>query len=863
MNCTFVKTVICVLVFLGFSYGLWAQHDAHPMMWVVPADRQKILDNIAATPWMRDYFKAFTTRVKPDMDAYKKDPTAYLKQMPLNWEKAVDGKIPDITPADDYAVEQKEKNNRVIHLIQTAIDCGVLYFLTEEVQYAQMAASILNLYFKSLVQVSPSTEVGNGGWLHQANHLREARELGAQIPIAYDFIYNYAKQGGKVYNPVSEQQEPFPFAEAQIVFKTYCELAVNHGIINCNWPVFESMSLLGNAMAMDDKELGKKYIGFVTETSTAHQDALPKINAFYKTHGGQWPESINYAQGTTSYITYVLTWLSRYGNKLIDGSAYADIPKALAGRYYLQYPNGEDNIIYGDGHRHFEIDFESYETAYAFGNVINDKGLKEEFGSLLRHGIEKEGYNRGALKDRSYGAEVYREPTHLLWSVPNIEGAAAALALPVTNSVPFAGIMVQRNLNTSDPIKNGMMSFVGGAGYVHGHASGMNMELYGIGHVLGNKGGRKAYGTDIHENYYRLFASHNTVVVNGSSRGEGGWVNNSINTVKHESVEPLPFATPVSPDHSFVSASFTDDGGDKAEATQLRTMGIVRTSATTGYYVDIFKSKSSLPNQYHDYIYHNIGESLDANAGKGFVLKDDESRYTDASPLPWVKNKSFRNPGWQFFEKVHTAENYADDVQVIFSANALQEKPVHMHMWLPGNAGRSYTTAMAPPSAEGPIDYTKKPTPTVVIRQNGEAWTNPFMVVFEASEGNKNSGSVKQVEQLRSNGVSKGLVVHSEVGGKKMRQIIVVQDNDDEVFEDAKMKLRFTGRYMVLTLNDNDAVSDIYIGSGKALLFDDWDIHQEKNAAFAANLRVSNAQAMLKASQKLVVKAPGIKIVNE
>jgi hypothetical protein len=68
----------------------------------------------------------------------------------------------------------------------------------------------------------------------------------------------------------------------------------------------------------------------------------------------------------------------------------------------------------------------------------------------------------------------------------------------------------------------------------------------------------------------------------------------------------MPFL-PSIPSHKPV---FVDDKGDKAEAIQERTLALIRTSETSGYYIDVFRSKSSLPNEFHDYLYHNIGDEL-------------------------------------------------------------------------------------------------------------------------------------------------------------------------------------------------------------------------------------------------------------
>ncbi len=404
------------------------------------------------------------------------------------------------------------------------------------------------------------------------------------------------------------------------------------------------------------------------------------------------------------------------------------------------------------------------------------------------------------------------------------------------------------------------MLFVGGAGFVHGHASGMNMELFGKGYVLGNKPGRSAYTTNIHENYYRLFAAHNTVVVNGSSRGEGGWVNLGINTVTQEAAEPLLNKVPVSANHSFVTSGFVDDGGDKAEARQLRTLGIVRTSATTGYYIDFYKSKSALPGEYHDYIYHNIGESLVVDAVTNVAFNEDSLRYRDQVEQPWKRNNSYRNPGWQFFTQVKTAEHVSGNVTATFTAKALQSSPVGMRVFFPSASSRSYTKALSPPSTEAPAAYEKKPTQTLVVRKHGEAWDNPFVAVYEPFEADAKMGSVQSVSVISNAQKTQGVKVLSKVAGKTLQQVIIVQDSDDDVFQDKNLNLQFTGRYLVLTLNENNAVLDIYVGSGRKFIFRDWRIESSDQQVFACGMTVQGETATANASIPLNIKAPGITI---
>ena len=110
----------------------------------------------------------------------------------------------------------------------------------------------------------------------------------------------------------------------------------------------------------------------------------------------------------------------------------------------------------------------------------------------------------------------------VLWYGGEYNGEIDKFKLPRTDKVPHAGIFLQRNLSSTGDPEDGLMCFVGGAHMVHGHAEGMNIELYGEGQVLGVDNGRGSYQQDIHENYSRIFAAHNTVIVNGNSRGDSG-----------------------------------------------------------------------------------------------------------------------------------------------------------------------------------------------------------------------------------------------------------------------------------------------------------------------------------------------------
>ncbi|TAE29031.1 MAG: hypothetical protein EAZ91_13510 [Cytophagales bacterium] len=848
------KLLNCLVINLFFWHSVaLAQEVVRPMIWVKPADKAAILQKIRTTPWAKTYYDAFVKRVADDVSSHQADAKAYLSKMPLDWAKQEAGKIPPFAPIKGVTSDA-ELRKIVIHYLQTGIDCGILYYLTNDPKYGQCSADILHTLVEGLVPLKPSAGGHNGGgYLYPDDHLREAREIGAGIPILYDFAYPFIAQNSAVYDLGAGKKVPFSHDHAQAVFRTYINLALEQGIINCNWPILESPSLVGNTLALNDPAERDSFLPYYLTKNTPHQDALQKVGQFYQKHGGNWPESTNYSGAVAGLTTYLMTLLTRFDPSLHLGNQYPQIPFALTTTYYLTYPNKRDMVVFGDGHRSFHLDYHSFEMAYHLGQLENSATLKREFGALITSGISTKQYSRPAVGKRNYGAEVYNEPVELLWFSPEIEGQTKAYPLPITDELPFAGIQIQRNFSPTNNPADDLMGFVGGASFVHGHASGMNMELYGKGMVMGVKAGRSAYTTDIHENYYRLFAGHNTVIVNGSSESNGGWANLGTNRVEPVAIEPRYRQSGVSANHSFSVSRFLDDRGDGAEATQERTLALIRTSPTTAYYVDLFRSKSALPTQYHDYVYHNIGDTLLVTAPTpAFQLRPDPERYAASEQKAWQNNKKARHPGWHFFKSVNTSGMYPNDVRVSFKANAIRPQPVQMNVFIPGDANREYTSVMAPPTTDSPKAYANRPTPTLVIRQTGEAWTHPFAVVYEPTDANSN-GSIQSVEAIRQGDAFKGVTIKSNTSNGLLTQYVIMQDSDEAEFADSKLGIRVKGRYAVITLTDANKLHSIYLGHGQSGSFGKLSLKSVSGKPTAAYLQMESDTPTVKAADTVDV----------
>lgn len=833
-----LSSIVLLLAFALLPFRIWSAPLSRPMIWATDADRAPVLEKIETQPWARACFDAMKERVADVVARHKSDPDAFLRGLPL----ILDPKSPTRHPTlaliggNMASLPEGRRRHNYQRYLHWGTDCAVLFFLTKEEAYARCAADILHASVAALVQMPRNDATESGGIVYPGDVLYEARAVGAQLPILYDFLHGYLQGGATVHDLATRTRISFPFATAQKVFRAYARLIIEHGQINSNHPVLEMPCLALNALAIDDPSERAKLLAYLTEKDTPNQDSMRKVIGVFDEAGGIWPESFQYSSGVTSRLATLTALLRRQSPPAVAAKDSARFPLALTRLNDFRFPNGE-NIRFGDGPRRSGQPYDVCEIVYAMALREGDTPLREKMGALLKLGIAQGRHNRARPHAYNGGAESYQGPLQLLWFAPTIEGEAKPPAPRTTDALPYAGVVLQRNLGPSGNPVHALMAAVGGASFVHSHASGMALELYGAGHVLGANAGKGTYTTDEHENYRRLFAANNCVIVNGASRSSGAWVSLGIDTVRPLALEPAVGVAPVSPLHSFTLTAYTDRQGRDARASQERLVGIVRTSATTGFYVDVFRSRSDRSSQYHDYLYHNIGDTLTLATTNGpLQLTDTPQRFVPAPGTSWTRNRSYLFPGWHVFRSARTSAPSSEDTAVtaLFSAKKLGSGPAHMKLHIPGMNGREYSQAIAPVTKDAPEPYQKTPTPVLVVRQQGEAWDRPFAVLFEPIPGKAESGSIRAVTALRSGGRFAGFRVDSLIDGRAVTHYVLVQPSATATFEDAGLGLSFRGRYAVVGIDEHGTCTSLYVGEGSRLSCKGTTLASSSGASIAA-----------------------------
>ena len=828
---------------------------AHPRVFATAADRASLLEKVRDVPWARDLFTGLQTHIDQILTLSEGERGFLPSRLQMNWEagkrytdfytrgnfiplrkgdapfptvrvaygRAATGSTPAcaydrLTPYGDGTLPKlvdgqwalipftetglgAENINQAI--LMEAYRAAILFYLTGEKKYAQFSADILWTFVRGASyqkQVNPDEEYDANGFLSWET-LGDSRRF-ATVALTYDFLFNYLQNEyftapefatglpGERWAPPQPGGKDWANQRIHIMFEKFIDnkLQRGGGLIG-NWNLNEQQSAELYALAMDDDDSypdqhGREYYvsKLIYGPSTRSHGALIEVaGANIDPATGLWPEAPGgYGQRSLAQLVRFSFWYWKNGIDVLIRNPL--IAKGALSFPEIAFPNGI-STNYGDS-SYQPIHSEEAEEMIAYARATGDKTTEQTFTALLK-----------LSGPRRFDSEYY-EP--LFFYVPELQATSLTLSYPrVSYSVPLSLIM-ERNLSgrPEDALAYSVHGF--GKNIGHRQANGMDMELYGRGEVLAfNPGQGHDYWSDDHIRYQSRSAGHNDVIPNGLAAEEN----------MPQNLEVMHAEPALSPgDHPGIQISnnfqFTDTFDDYktsgGEADQRRVMGIVRLSKTSGYYVDIFRSKmKSAPDVRHDYIFHCLGSTLSVTA-------------QDGKELPWtpVRFERETGPGYDYFTKVRQFPA-TGDTEAVFD---IGYKDTHMKALYPGFSGRSLFAVHAPSMwRTNIVPLRTNGTSGVILRQTGEAWQRPFIAIYEPF-GN-GAPSVVQSARLATSDVS-GDFLAVEVRHTKGTDLILSATRTNELHRSGATA--FQGSYGVTSIANDGAVT-LYLGSGKAL----------------------------------------------
>lgn len=107
----------------------------------------------------------------------------------------------------------------------------------------------------------------------------------------------------------------------------------------------------------------------------------------------------------------------------------------------------------------------------------------------------------------------------------------------------------------------------------------------------------------------------------------------------------------------------------------------------------------------------------------------------------------------------------------------------------------------------------------LIVRQQGAAWDRPFAVVYEprATDAAGPTDGIHSVTTLTSHDRFAGFRIVSRHAGQITQQLVLVLPTADSTYADVTLELNFRGRYAVVTLDESDAVTSLYLSEGTSL----------------------------------------------
>lgn len=731
-------------------------------------------------PGARDHVTVYAAPKLEDMLPYADDPRGvYLVNkskagQPLEWaEISKTGRIIESI------------NNAIMGMARTA---ARLYRFTSEEKYARFAFDILDTYMTGMYYRSTPKDLMHGhhetiAGLSTFEVIQEAAIL-SNITGTYDDIYNYISFHCPEKRPLYET-----------TLRKWADVQIAQGVAFNNWNLIEAGNILNIATLLEDNNRyqdrkGRQYyIDFVLNRNTERQWSISKLlSEGYDPQTGIWYESPGYSMVVLRDFTNLVSLFDRRFNHDIL-PAMPVLEKAVPAAAQYLFPNGY-HAAFGDSH---------------YGRLASGPAQQLLSNARMHHKTEQE--------------KVYTKYIKALNALNDQTGRIDDYVSPVF-SAPNASYFALRN--GMHPV-NGLMVAMSGSKGNHMHAGGIAMEIFGKGLILGPESGiGTSYFQPDYAEYYSQFPAHNTVAVDGISAYP---VMKSNHAFEVKSCYPASgLMCGYFPAVSFGELYFLEP---ETQSDQLRLISIIRINDSTGYYVDIFRSKRrDGKDNMHDYFYHNMGQQL--------TLTDTGNKLLRLQPTGQLSFGGGNLSAYDYFWDKRSLLTAAD-VKATFSLSIPGQEEVRMNMWMKGDTNRQFFTVKAPMSKAIdrmglPAEIAELPLPTVIMRQQGEAWTKPFVAVFEPSTASQ-PAAVRNITAFHPADATADFVGLSVIGRNGDKQYIYSNATAHHTITDHDRS--FEGTYGVIS-ETATGIAYLFLGNGKAISKGEYKLTAEHDHTAAA-----------------------------
>ncbi|MCM4156961.1 heparinase II/III family protein [Gramella sp. AN32] len=876
-----VILIVCFLICSNFSFG---QGTGHPRIYITNEAKNDFVTSIEKVAWKKNLVEKKQQNLEKYLESWEKDPNWLVSRLQMNWKTkhdkvylkggdfshsegtapvatvrysgtrdwASDYKRPKLEDVEPYFddprglfLENKNTGKKEwIHPSQAgfaietineqimglAEDAAFLYWLTNDEKYAEFAAPIFLTYMDGMHYRDAPIDLENSVQQHISGLASfEVIHEGIVVSLVstYDFLYNYFEANNTSLD------------NAVAVFQKWGDQIIKNGIPDNNWNLFQARFLTYIGLVLDENATykngkGREYfLDHTFNTSTDRQLAIKESLLVYDHENGIWPESASYSVHVITTLLRIFTLLDHATNKN-EFLNYPIVEKAALASFQYLFPNGY-TVGFGDSN-HKILPPENFELLIANYRKYDLHEKELLLSSLLNKIILEDLYTREA--DDFFQLFFYVDD---LKTNDNKETPSLKSLTSPTFYASNVSMFNQRMGLGDDAI---MVSTVGSFGN-HAHANGISIELFANNYALGADMGKgPSYWHPTHREFYSRFPAHNTVIVDGKSDYSAM---RSYNPFKLDNSYPKSGETPDFKTLTFSKVSFVEP---ETVSDQQRFTAIIKSHTAKSYMVDIFRSKKQQAgNQKHEYIYHNLGQSLN--------LYDKKNKHLELAPTEELSSKNGELKGYDYFSDKFKTET-SRDIRAIFTLKSEGNPDNLMKLWIKGSPNQTIYSVKSPKSnalskGTAPAEVVNEPLPTLILKRNEAAWENPFSVVFNPYiEGRENP--VENVSFSSFEKYPHTQIINVLLHDKKTTDRIVVNASENDVA--AEKSFHQKGLLSITRqLNARDTFDFLFLSGMYKYENNGWDI-VSSGEAFTLSIEKTKSGYLLHNDHPITINMP-------